>query len=174
MKRYINSKGQFATSSMMIGGRMVSNPTEEMLIEAGYHEYVEPAKTLKEAKAEKINEITTYDNSDAVNSITIKHGDMTLPYWLDRDARAQLKSSVQTMEGLGNETYRLDFRAQGFTMEVNCEKFISALDEMESYATQCFRVTTDHILAVNKLTSISDVLAYDYKSGYPDNPTIEL
>lgn len=173
--RYINDEGQFAGANIINSeGHLIMNPSKKQLEEAGYHEYVEPEKTLADYKKEKIAEIEAYDNSDAVNSITIKHGDISLPYWLDREARAQLKSSVQTMQELGNGTYRLDFREQGFTLEVDCDKFIAALDSMESYATSCYRVTTDHILAVNKLTSIEDVQGFDVTADYPDNPAIEL
>lgn len=142
----------------------------ECLTEVFNHE-----PTIEDIKTWFINNvIKPYDNTNAVNSITIKHGDVSLPYWLERKDRAQMESSVKNMMDKGDKTYRLDFREQGFTLEVDCEKLIAALETMEYYATQCYRVTTDHIFAVNKLTTIEEVLSYDYKAGYPDNPTIEL
>jgi hypothetical protein len=42
------------------------------------------------------------------------------------------------------------------------------LSSLEVYAIQCYNKTTDHIYNVNALTSIDEVVNYDFKSGYPE------
>ena len=39
---------------------------------------------------------------------------------------------------------------------------------------KCFNVTAAHKKAVAELTSIEDVLSYDYTKGYPEILTINL
>ena len=123
MNRYINDKGEFATPSMMIGGRMVSNPTEDMLVEAGYHEYVEPAKTLADYKADKIAEIEAYDASDAVNSFELGgvwFGGKAFTYPLDTWQSMMDRLSVYASEALNaTEQHRAAIAALATVDEVN-------------------------------------------------------
>ena len=174
MERYINDKNEFAPSNIVIDGALVMNPTEEQLIAAGYHKYVAPEKTLDDYKNDKVQEIMSYDSSDAVNNITIKHGDEEIDYWLDMSQRARLKASVQTMKDLGHATYRLDIRKKGISIDADADALITGINKMEEYATLCYRATTDHLNAVKALTTIDDVKNYDYKTGYPTKLIVEL
>ena len=81
MKRYIKD-GKFydgftITVDTESGKRLVCNPTEEMLLENGYVEWVAPEPTAEErfaqAKQMLIDNIRQYDNSNAVNSFTINN-----------------------------------------------------------------------------------------------------
>lgn len=164
-KRFINDKGEFAASSMMIGGRMVSNPTEAMLIEAGYHEYVEPAKTLEQAKAEKINEITAYDASEAVNSFAL--GGTTM--WLSFDERARIRQSIDAYRGEGRTEMTKWFGGKAFTYTL--DTWQAMLDKLSVYASEALNVTEQHKAEVEALTSIEAVEGYDVSKGYPDKLT---
>lgn len=161
MKRYINDKGEFATSSMIIDGRMVSNPTEEMLVKAGYHEYVEPAKTLEECKAEKVNEITAYDNSEAVNSFSYKGVSM----WLDKETRVGLFLRFRSEQAAGNTQTTLWSGTQSFALDI--ADGLKMLAAVEVYASAAYDVTAKHKANVIALTDADEVKGYDYKTGYP-------
>lgn len=42
------------------------------------------------------------------------------------------------------------------------------------YALGCFNVTAAHKAAVEELTTIDEVLAYDYTKGYPERLKMEV
>ena len=162
MKQYINDKGEFAASSMMIDGRMVSNPTEEMLVKAGYHEYEEPDKTLEEVKAEKVAEIDSYDRSDAVNSFTLGGTEM----WLSFDERARIRQSIDAYRNEGRTEMTKWFNGKAFTFTL--DTWQTMLDKLSVYASEALNVTERHKAEVSALTSIEAVEGYDYKTGYPE------
>lgn len=162
MKRFINDKGEFAASSMMIGGRMVSNPTEDMLVKAGYHEYQEPYKTLDEVKAEKISEIVAYDASDAVNSFALGGTEM----WLSFDERARIRQSIDAYRNEGKTEMTKWFGGKAFMFPV--DTWQTMLDKLSVYASEALNVTERHKAEVMELTSIEAVEGYDYKTGYPE------
>ena len=164
MKRYINDKGEFAASSMEIDGRMVSNPTEEMLVKAGYHEYVEPAKTLEECKAEKISEIEAYDASDAVDSFTINGQSM----WLTVEERQQIATQISANEAVGRDNMTRWFGSHSFTFPLATWK--QMLVALEVYAGDAINVTEAHKAAIEALATIEDVEAYDFTANYPPKP----
>lgn len=162
MKRYVNDKGEHATSSMMIGGRMVSNPKEEMLIEAGYHEYVEPEKTLEECKADKLAEITAYDASEAVNSFKLGGTDM----WLSFDERARIRQSIDAYRSLGKTEMSKWFDGREYTYTL--DEWQTMLDKLSVYASEALNVTEAHKAEVEALTDVEAVRSYDVSKGYPD------
>ena len=58
---------------------------------------------------------------------------------------------------LGRETYRLDLREVGVSVDINCEKLLQMLSALEVYAIDCYNKTTDHIYAVNDLTTVEEI-----------------
>lgn len=163
-KRYIKN-GIFASNTIVLNGCVVCNPTEDMLIKAGYKEYQEPVPTeaekLEQAKADKIAEITAYDTSSSVNGFVLNG----LLVWLDKATRVGLMNSTTIAKAAGSETTTLWFG--GVKLVVDCDKAIQLLSALEMYALECFNVTASHKAAVNELRSIEEVEAYDYKTGYP-------
>ena len=105
-KQWIKN-GVFASDTIELNGCVVCNPTEDMLIKAGYKEYQEPVPTeaekLEQAKVEKIAEITAYDTSDKVNGF-ILNGQIV---WLDKATRVGLMNSTTIERDLGSETTEL-------------------------------------------------------------------
>lgn len=163
-KRWIKN-GVFASDTIELNGCVVCNPTEDMLRQAGYEEYVEPPLTEKEkleqAKADKIAEITAYDTSDKVNGFVLNG----LLVWLDKATRVGLMNSTTIAKAAGQETTTLWLG--GLKLVVDCDKAIQLLSALEMYALECFNVTASHKAAVCKLKSIEEVEAYDFKTGYP-------
>ena len=163
-KRWIK-QGVFASDTIELNGCVVCNPTEDMLRQAGYEEYVEPLLTEKEkleqAKVNKIAEIAAYDTSSSVNGFVLNG----LLVWLDKATRVGLMNSTTIAKAAGKQTTTLWLG--GLKLVVDCDKAIQLLSALEMYALECFNVTASHKQAVSELTTIEEVEAYNYKSGYP-------
>lgn len=119
------------------------------------------ALKLKQAKADKIAEITAYDTSDKVNGFILNG----LLVWLDKATRVGLMNSTTIAKAAGQQTTTLWLG--GLKLVVDCDKAIQLLSALEMYALECFNVTASHKQAVSELTTIEEVEAYDYKAGYP-------
>lgn len=119
------------------------------------------ALELKLAKADKIAEITDYDTSSSVNGFILNG----LLVWLDKSTRVGLMNSTTIAKAAGQQTTTLWLG--GLKLVVDCDKAIQLLSALEMYALECFNVTESHKQAVSELTTIEEVEAYNYKSGYP-------
>ena len=163
-KRWIKN-GVFASDTIELNGCVVCNTTADMLRQAGYEEYKEPMPTesekLEQAKVEKIAEITAYDTSDKVNGFVLNGAVV----WLDKATRVGLMNSTTIAKAAGQKTTTLWLGSM--KLIVDCDKAIQLLSALEMYALDCFNVTASHKQAVSELTTIEEVEAYDYKSGYP-------
>ena len=163
-KRWIKN-GVFASDTIELNGCVVCNPTEDMLIKAGYEEYYEPvpseAEKLELAKTDKVAEITAYDTSSSVNGFKLNG----LLVWLDKATRVGLMNSTNIAKAAGQQTTTLWLK--GIKLVVDCDKAIQLLSALEMYALECFNVTASHKAAVGELKSIEEVEVYDYKTGYP-------
>lgn len=119
------------------------------------------ALKLKQAKADKIAEIAAYDTSSSVNGFMLNG----LLVWLNKATRVGLMNSTTIAKAAGQQTTTLWLG--GAKLVVDCDKAIQLLSALEMYALECFNITASHKQAVSELTTIEEVDAYDYKSGYP-------
>lgn len=156
-------------------GKVTYNPTEDMVLADGWVEYVAPEPKpipekvlIERARRRKLDELHNYDESKEVNDCVIVYEGNELHYWADKHERNSLKSAIQDCMAMGRETYRLDLREVGVSVDINCDKLLSMLSALEVYAIDCYNKTTDHIYAVNTLTTVEEIEAYDYRVGYPE------
>lgn len=126
------------------------------------------ALKLKQAKADKIAEITAYDTSSSVNGFILNG----MLVWLDKATRVGLMNSTTIAKSIGQEKTTLWLGS--YQLEVDCDKAIQLLSALEMYALECFNVTAAHKKEVSELDNIDGVLTYDYKSGYPDKLKMEV
>lgn len=170
-KQWIKN-GVFASDTIELNGCVVCNPTEDMLRQAGYEEYVEPPLTEKEkleqAKAYKIAEITAYDTSSSVNGFML-NGQIV---WLDNATRVGLMNSTTIAKAAGQQTTTLWLK--GIKLVVDCDKAIQLLSALEMYALECFNVTAAHKAAVAELKTIKEVEAFDATADYPQQLVMKL
>ena len=124
--------------------------------------------TLEKAKKEKLEAILAYDTSSDVNGFMLNGNKV----WLDKGTRLGLMNSIQITRDMGQDTTTLWF--DGYKLEVRCDMAIMLLSSLEMYALECFNVTASHKKAVSELTTIEEVEAYDYKTGYPKQLDINL
>lgn len=143
-------------------GCVVSNPTEEQLIKAGYVQAEEPVMTVEDAKAAKIAEIAAYSDSDAVNSLTFNG----LKTWLTRTVRDGYDTSITAAKNLGEPN--VTFMVGDKEMQLPVEQARRVLDLVQRYADACFLVTERHKIAVRALQTVEEVESYDYTTGYPE------
>lgn len=124
--------------------------------------------TLEKAKKEKLAAILAYDTSSDVNGFMLNGNKV----WLDKETRVGLMNSTQITRDMGQDTTTMWF--DGYKLEVRCDIAIMLLSSLEMYALECFNVTAAHKKAVSELTTIEEVEAYDYKTGYPKQLDIKL
>lgn len=124
--------------------------------------------TLEKAKKAKLEAILAYDTSSDVNGFMLNGNKV----WLDKETRVGLMNSTQITRDMGHDTTTLWF--DGYKLEVKCDMAIMLLSSLEMYALECFNVTAAHKKAVSELTTIEEVEAYDYKTGYPKQLDIKL
>ena len=143
--------------------------TAEAMLEA-YNEWKakQEARTLEQARASKLEEIEEYDQSDKVNGFSLNG--MTV--WLDKSTRVGLMNSTTIAKNLGNDTTTLWLGS--VKIEVNCDTAISLLSALEMYALECFNVTAAHKKAVEALSTVEEITAYDITAGYPDQLSMTL
>ena len=177
MTTYYNKKtaeyyyeGRSITRRLDNGYLFAGVPTEQQLEEWGFEPYTPPvpARTLEVAKSEKIAEITAYDTSEAVNSFTLGNATM----WISRDDRISIMNSTTILKNAGETTTTLWYGGVKYTLP--CDTLIQMLSALEVYALQCYEMTEEHKAAVNALTTIEEVDAYDYKTGYPEKLSFDV
>ena len=147
-----------------VNDRMIITPTPEILLENGYTPVdVEPSQEelLKSAIQNKIAEILTYDNSDAVNSFKLND----IPVWINREDRIGTRRALEL--DIANGLSESEIWLNGFKLVVNSQLALKLLDAVGHYAYSAYNVTQSHIFAVKNLTSINEVEKYDYTKGYP-------
>ena len=168
MKRYTKDGKVKYRNEIVIrkDGKQIINPTIEMLIEDGWIEYVAPKLTedelLERAKNKKSNDILSYDSSSEVNEFSIQG----VPMWLDKATRAGLLLRFQAEEALGKDTTAL--WNNGCKFELPLATAQAMLYQLEAYASACYDNTQHHLVEVINLSTIEEVEAYDYTTGYPN------
>lgn len=175
MKKYykiVDGQTRFATtqSKVIIKGKWVINPTEEMLLVDGWHKYVAPTptKTIDSVKALRLSEVDNYDTSEEVNSFVL-NGNVV---WISKADRVGLMNSINIEKIAGRDTSTLWFN--GVKLVVNIDQAIQLLSMLELYALECYNVTASHKANIEQLTTIEEVEAYNYTIGYPEKLVINL
>lgn len=182
MKRYYNSttKEWYTEGNSLtrrVNGTLFSGvPSVEQLTAWGFEEWVEPeptpAELLERAKQSKIAELEAYDVSDAVNGFDVTISGQTMSLWIDRETRADYRSSIEAAELLGRTEVKPVFGGQEVTLSVQMAKM--SLAQVQLYANQCYGVTEQHKAAINALETVEEVEAYDFTKGYPERLDFEV
>jgi hypothetical protein len=174
MKRYIKTidgKQVIKHANKIVinkDGMNTFNPTEEMILEDGWVEYIVPVyepteeELLNIEKERMIEHIIRYDSSEDINVFYI--GDYCL--WLDKATRVGLKLRFDAELESGRTTTTL--WNDGISFDLELVNAIHMLNVIEMYASACYDNTQYHVSNVKKLDNIDDVKHYDYRTGYPE------
>lgn len=165
MKKYIKNGELYNGKFIVVGDMQIVNPSEEVLIENGWEEFVEPVPTDEErtetARAARFAEIESYDQSEAVNQFTLGG----VPMWLDASTRAALRISVLAYKETGRDNVTKVFGGQEYAMPV--DTWLQMLNALEVYASEALNVTERHKAAVGALATEEEIMGYDITAGYP-------
>jgi hypothetical protein len=170
MKKYIKDDIIKYANEIVICNEQfqIINPTEEMLINDGWVEYVpevieitdeERLEIARESLYEKIN---SYDQSNAVNAFYMTGVEM----WFDKATRVGLMLRFLSENAMGINTTSLWYG--NISYELSVENAIQMLYSLEIYASNCYDNTQRHIANVANLENIEDIENYNYFEGYPD------
>ena len=119
-------------------------------------------EVIAELKELKNDEITKYDTSSNVNVFSLNGVDV----WLDRDTRVSLMNSTTIAKNMGQENTTLWLGTVKIT--IKCDQAIQLLSALEMYALSCFNKTAEHKKNVEALSTINEIVSYDYTVGYPE------
>ena len=119
-------------------------------------------EVIAELKKLKNDEITKYDTSSNVNVFSLNGVDV----WLDKDTRVGLMNSTTIAKNMGQENTILWLGTVKIT--VKCDRAIQLLSALEMYALSCFNKTAEHKKNVEALSTINEIVSYDYTVGYPE------
>lgn len=124
-----------------------------------------PSDEVVKARDNKIAEIDAYDKSRDVEWFIVDGVGM----WYDAPKRVTIRNLVESSIKEGRDTVTLWTEEEPIIpIEVPCEMALALLAKLEVYAGDCLANTQKHKAAVNALTSVEEIDAYDYKTGYPD------
>lgn len=123
---------------------------------------------LVAAQRKVLSAIAAYDASDSVNAFMLNGQKV----WLDKATRVGLMNSTTIAKAKGQATTTLWLGEA--KLVVDCDKAIQLLSALEMYALECFNVTAAHKKAVTEMTTLEDVLGYDYTGGYPQKLIMEV
>ena len=121
-----------------------------------------PENELNQIKNEKLIDIDSYDKSDDINSFTYQ-GKM---YWLPRETRVSVMNTANILKN--NNIQYMDLWLDTTHVQLSPDSVIQMLTQLEQYALGCYNKTAQHKLNVLNLSTVDEVNAYDYKSGYPE------
>ena len=171
MKRYykeIDGNREWLGAVLIHEDMQIYNPTEEQILAAGYVEdttelvEIPNEGNLENLKRGKVLQIEAYDVSEEVNQFYIKG----IPLWLDREERATLQRRFEIEQKAGKTDSVLWKSGVSFPLVI--AEAMQMLDVLEMYAIACYDNTQKHIAAVNAISTLEELEAYDYMAGYPE------
>jgi hypothetical protein len=117
---------------------------------------------LQSLKENILKDIERYDKSVNVNLFYV-NGEGA---WFDKDTRVGLINS--TLAGIRENKSTAPLWINNKCYIIKCEDIIALLDKLELYALACFNTTSQHKAFIINSESEEDIIAYNYKNGYPE------
>ena len=102
--------------------------------------------------------IVYYDTSKYVNSFYYQDKQ----YWLSKDVRIGLFRLIDS--GAKQITLQLNDNY----LIISSDKLKEFLNQLEVYAGKCFATTAEHLQNIKQLSTIEELLKYDYTAKYPN------
>lgn len=167
MANWINDNGEYYDDhSVIYNDQLIINPTDEILIAAGYHQ-VEPSGPTAEdelnmAREIKLFQINDYDTSENVNIFYLAGH----PMWLDAQTRQTLRISIESYQAIGAQNVTKWFGGQQFTFPISA--WITMLNALEVYAAEALNITEMHRANIMAMDNVGEIEDYDITEGYPE------
>ena len=122
--------------------------------------------TVEEVRDILKNLIIEYDSSREVNKFNYK--DFT--YWFDRELRVSLMYKFNVLLESNIATGTVWFGS--YSYDVDTEKMLAFLKELEYYAIQTNDVTLRHLNEIKTINTIDELIRYNITKDYPQPVTI--
>lgn len=167
MSKYIkDGKIYNKIAQLKYNGKIYLNPSEEIILSAGYEKYEEAEKTDEEqldaAKEEKSDMATRYGLHKDRNSY-IAHG-YTL--YVPEENRNRLRNFITNAYAVDRTTLTFWLDNHPFTYTTAAQD--RDLTQYESFIYQVYCVLKQHLANIDALTTIEEVDEYDFTANYPD------
>ena len=120
------------------------------------------------AREEVLKQIAAYDTSSAVNGFMLNGAEV----WLDFELRDRVYQGNERLQRIGRTDTTLWLGNKCYNLSI--EQAQNIISHIEAYAKDCYNVTAAHKKAVGELTSVEEVLTYDYTKGYPAKLTMTV
>lgn len=115
-----------------------------------------------------LEKITEWDTSEAVNGF-ILNGQRV---WLDFELRDRVYQGNERLQRIGRTDTTLWLGKQCYNLSI--EQAQNIISHIEAYAKDCYNVTAAHKKAVSEMSTVEEVLGYDYTAGYPEVLTMNV
>lgn len=122
----------------------------------------EPSVAVLQEVLEK--KISMYDTSSEVNGFYINGG----LFWLDKATRVGLAHLADCTDGDISLVLGTD------VIQIKSAIAKELLAQLERYAAECYLATAKHLLAINNLQTVEELINYDYTKGYPEKLTFNV
>ena len=135
--------------------------------EAAYEEYLNPTPTLPEAKIIKITETAAYSHNKKLEKV-IYNSDT---YFSDDSFFQKINHEYQKFDRDGSVPggyYVKDEDA--IQVSFNLSQLEDLVDHLIDFYYEVDKVFDTHEAAINALTTVEDVEAYNYETGWPTTP----
>ena len=86
--------------------------------------------------------------------------------WLPKETRVGLMNSLSIEKAAGKTETVLWFGSESYILPIDTA--MQMLSSLELYALDCYNVTAAHKADIEALTTVEEVVAYDYESDYPE------
>lgn len=113
--------------------------------------------TLETAKGIRIAQAGQYDASAEIRTFYVNG----VAAWISPNKRNNLKSACESFKKDGVTSVPF----MGLTIPIDTA--LEMISQIESYAGATTIITDNHIAAIAALTTVEDVLTYDFTTGYP-------
>ncbi len=117
---------------------------------------------VDEVRARVLSQIESYDKSEKVNGFTYNGKSM----WLSKEERLSLMDRFGREMEEGVEQTNLFYGGEAIPLAP--ADALVLVKMVSSYADKCFDQTQRHINNVNRLSTVEELEAYDYTTGYPE------
>jgi hypothetical protein len=144
--------------TILLGDCWVSNPTPEMIAEAGWTLYEpEPyVPTFEELIENKVNESNEY--AESLKHVSFFGNDI----WLNPTERMNYRTTLEAAQALGETSITF----KGLTVPI--DQAIMWLNYADVWAFHLTIVKDNHETAIRALTTEEELEDYDFTIGYPE------
>lgn len=122
----------------------------------------ETPTALQIVRDQVLQEISEYDVSNKVNCFLLNG----MEVWLDRETRVSVMNSTKIRKDMGFDTTTIWLDTISVTLP--CDSVIQMVGTLELYALECYNVTAKHRKSILEMTTIEDIVGFDYTEGYPE------